>query len=111
VEVGDHVHGPAWLGDDQLERGLADTVDDDPRRQPRTRRGTVGVDRDLHGDVPVRGDLHRRRRRDSLAVDVHPSGPDRLPRHPDNLKRSLDRPDEQLGRLHGDNTHGWHCAG
>ena len=107
VEVADHVHRPARLGDGEHERRLR-VAGQHPRRpllaDDRTRN------RHGHFDCPVGGiNDHRRRRGQTLALDADLRRTASVG-DPHQLQRCVRRPGEQLRRLRGDDVHPWHTT-
>ena len=101
VEVADHVHRPAGLGDGELERCCVPSAS---TRAAAARRARV-ANRDGHLDDAVAGPA------DGGVGVVRPSPSTRIGRRaagigdPHQLQRRIRRPDEQLRRLRGDDAH------
>ncbi len=113
MEVADHVHGPPSLSDRQgkIDRnppGLP--INDNPSSKHGAGRSATGVDPNLNGDLPLERHINRNRGEHPNPLNVHPSSPVSNKGHPHNLKRSSNRPNEQLSDVHRHKTHASHSA-
>ena len=103
VEMADHMHGPAGLGDYEVELGgepASIGLDDRPSRLGGTRRCCPGVDCDLDTELAVFSEVDRSRHGQARSFDIHV--PARVPDvgdDPDNLTGCRLVADEQLGAL------------
>jgi hypothetical protein len=109
------VHGPPGLGNNEREvdrnrLGPTSRNNNRPSGKNRTRRSPTGVDPNLNGDLPKRTNIKGNRSTNPNPLNVNPSAPLRNEGHPNNLKRSLNRPNEQLSDVDRHKTHVSHSA-
>ena len=103
------MHGPPGLSNNKIkiDRGL---TNDSPCRQHRPRLSPTGVDPNLNGDRPLKRNINRLRRGNPGPSDQNPRGPVPDKGHPNNLKRSVNRPNEQLSDNDRHKTHASHSG-